>query len=86
MLNNCKAERGERITLRRILGNQTVRFRGGWHWPRTVPMTDILISSSETVGPATSSELAYIWHGDMENKENIIFFLLEAPISVMFIG
>lgn len=57
MLNNFKAERGERIRLRRILGNQTVRFRGGWHWPRTVPMAAFLISSSERVGPATSSDL-----------------------------
>jgi len=43
------------MTLRRILGNQSVRLQGGWHRLRTVPMADFLISSSEPVGPATSS-------------------------------
>ena len=44
------------IKLRRILGNQSVRLRGGWHRLRTVPMTGFLISNSEPVGPATSAD------------------------------
>ena len=44
------------MTLRRVLGNQSVRLRGGWHRLRTGPMTGFLISSSEPVGPATSAD------------------------------
>jgi hypothetical protein len=44
------------MRLRLILANQTVRLRGGWHRLRIVPTTGFLISSSQPVGPAASSD------------------------------
>jgi len=74
------------MTLRRILGNQSVRLRGSWHRLRTVPMTGFLISISEPVSPATSSDrCVYLGMATWKIRKPSPS-VLELPYHYMFIG
>jgi hypothetical protein len=74
------------MKLRRILGNQNLRLRGVWHRLRTVPMTGFLISSSERVSPAISSDrCAYLDMATWKIRKTSSS-VLELPHHYMFIG